>query len=147
MSRPRKYKDGAVRFCITVSPEVAEAIKNNPNRSAYIDSLIKLDLSMNTTAQIDAKLVELNDTVYSLEKDRLIAQKEINTLEAQKNALTRMNGDSMNARLKIVESFVSKRATETDIRGWFESRTDKLGECGFTTPEEATEWMKKKMVR
>jgi len=146
MARPRKYQEGARGICITVSPEVFEAIKDHPNRSGYIDQLIRFDLSMNETTKIDDKLAELNDKAFSLDKEKLTLTKEINALEAQKNALQRMKDNSLNARLKIVETFVSKRATETDIRGWFESRTDKLKECGFSTPKEATEWVKRKMA-
>ena len=146
MARPRKYKDGAKGICITLSPEVYEAIKDNPNRSGYIDQLIRFDLSMNETCKIDDRLAELNDKAFSLDKDKLTLTKEINALEAQKNALQRMKDNSLNARLKIVETFVGKRATETDIRGWFEARTDKLKECGFSTPKEATEWVKKRMA-
>ena len=146
MPRPRKYQNGAMRFCITVSPEVYEAIKDHPNRSGYIDQLIRFDLAMNETMNIDAKLSELNDKAFSLDKEKLTLTKEINALEAQKNALQRMKDNSLNARLKIVETFVSKRATETDIRGWFEARTDKLRECGFSTPKEATEWIMKRRM-
>lgn len=146
MPRPRKYQNGAMRFCITVSPEVFDAIKDHPNRSGYIDSLIRFDLAMNETTKIDDKLAELNDKAFSLDKDKLTLTKEINALEAQKNALQRMKDNSLNARLRIVETFVSRRSTETDIRAWFESRTDKLKECNFSTPKEATEWVKKRMA-
>ena len=128
------------------SPEIAEILKNKPNRSAYLESLVRFDLAMNESEQIDDKLAELNDKAFSLDKDKLTLIKEINALEAQKNALQRMKDNSLNARLRIVETFVSRRSTETDIRAWFESRTDKLKECNFSTPKEATEWVKKRMA-
>jgi hypothetical protein len=146
MSRPVKYHNGVIRTTITLPKHIYDAIANHPNRSAYIQKLIEFDLNMHESEQIDARLSELNDAVLSLEKDKLSLIKEKNALEAQKNALQRMKDNSLNARLKIVETFVSKRATETDIRGWFESRTDKLKECGFSTPKEATEWVKRKMA-
>lgn len=147
MVRPRKYQDGAKGICITLSPEVFEAIKDHPNRSGYIDNLIRFDLAMNRTDEIDSKLEELNDKAFSLDKDKLAVKKEINALEAQKNALQRMKDNSLNERLKVVETFVSRRSTETDIRAWFESRTDKLKDCNFSTPKEATEWVKTRMAR
>lgn len=146
MPRPRKYSDKAERICVTLSPEVFEAIKDHPNRSGYIEQLIRFDLSMNDSIKIDSRLSELNDTAFSLDKDKLAVQKEINALEAQKNALQRIRDNSLNERMKILERFVQKHASEQDIRGWFEARTDKLRECNFSSPKEAVDWVRKNLA-
>jgi len=147
MSRPVKYHNGVIRTTITLPKHIYDAIANHPNRSAYIQKLIEFDLNMHESEQIDARLSELNDAVLSLEKDKLSLIKEKNALEAQKNALSRQRSGALDERMRILEYFIQKRATESDIRGYFEARTDKLSECDFKTPKEAVEWAKKNMAR
>ena len=140
--RPIKHQDGAVKIGIVLPTKTFAAIEHNPNRSEYINKLIIFDLALNETSHIDEKLAELNDTLFSIDKDRLTLVKEKNALEATKNALTRQQSGALDARLRMVEQF--QTATEREITGWFESRTDKLRDCGFADPKEATEWIKNK---
>ena len=140
--RPIKHQDGAVKIGIVLPTKTFAAIEHNPNRSEYINRLIMIDLSLYEAVHIDEKLSELNDTLFSIDKDRLTLVKEKNALEAAKNALTRQQSGTVNERLRIIEQF--RAATEREITSWFESRTDKLRDCGFADPKEATKWIKNK---
>lgn len=145
MSRPTKHPTGRKIVSLSVPEEVYAMIESLPNRSEYITQLVKFDLGLQDMEKIDGRLVELNEELFSLEKARLSLLKEKNALEARKNALQRMQGNSINERLKILEYFKSKKATEREILGWAESRVDVLSKCGFDSPKEMADWLGAKL--
>lgn len=146
MARPYKYGDRAVRVCLTLSQDVAAALKAYVNKSEYIDQLVRSDLQNSDLAKINAQLEELNAKRYELEKDLLVNSKERNALESQRNRVSERKSASMEERLKLVERFMQSRASKREIESWFESRTDALKACDFATPAEAAEWVDKKMA-
>lgn len=145
MARPRKYSDKAERICITLPPEVMALLQGHPNRSEYITQLVKFDIGLQDMEKIDGRLSELNEELFSLEKDRLTLLKEKNALEARKNAMQRTQGNQINERLKVLEFFQAKKATEREMLGWVQSRVDVLKKCGFESPTQMVDWLNAKL--
>jgi hypothetical protein len=145
VSRPRRSEGGRKVVSISLPDEIFQMIRDLPNRSDYIANLITFDLAMNEAGNIDKKLVELNDTLFSMEKDRLSLIQEKNRVEAQKNILQRQHNAVVNERLKLLEMFRAAKATPSEIQGWLSSRLDKLRDCGFDAVEDGTNWMKEHM--
>lgn len=145
MPRPAKSRTGRKIVSLSVPEEVFALIENLPNRSEYIVQLVKFDLNLQDLEKIDTELSVLNDKLFSLEKHRLTLLKEKNALEARKNALQRTQGNSVNERLKVLEFFQNKKATEREVLGWLQSRVDVLRKCGFDSPKEMAGWISEKL--
>ena len=145
MPRPRISEGGRAVISVSLPDEIFQAIKDHPNRSGYICQLIMLDLNMRGAEKLDTRLSELNDALFSMEKERLSLVSEKNALEAQKNLLQRRQNATVNERLKLLEMFREAKATPSEIRGWLSSRLDRLRDCGFNNTEEGLEWMSKHM--
>lgn len=130
---------------LSVPEEVYAMIEGLPNRSEYIVQLVKFDLGLQDMEKIDGRLAELNEELFSLEKGRLTLLKEKNALEARKNAMQRTQGNQINERLKVLEFFQAKKATEREMLGWVQSRVDMLKKCGFESPTQMVDWLNAKL--
>ncbi|HOK27559.1 MAG TPA: hypothetical protein PLI21_00865 [Methanomassiliicoccaceae archaeon] len=145
MPRPMKHPSGRRVLSISIPEEVYAMIESLPNRSEYIAQLVKFDLGLQDMEKIDGRLAEINEELFSLEKSRLTLLKEKNTLEARKNTLQRTQGNQMNERLKVLEFFQAKKATEREMLGWLQNRLDVLKECGFESPSQMLDWLNAKL--
>ncbi len=145
MSRPTKHPTGRKIVSLSVPEEVYAMIESLPNRSEYITQLVKFDLGLQDMEKIDGRLVELNEELFSLEKARLSLLKEKNALEARKNAMQRTQGNQINERLKVLEFFQAKKATEREMLGWAQSRLDMLKKCEFESPAQMVDWLNAKL--
>lgn len=124
------------------------------NRSAYIEELILRDYQRYDDPSTFRKTIRLREAIEEatqtrdLEEARLVyLQKELDDLVSEAGNRKELKQPDIDAeREKVLGSFKERRASEKDIRGWFESRDDKRMDCGFSSPKEAAEWFKNKIA-
>jgi len=124
------------------------------NRSAYIEELIRRDNEQYDDPSTYRKMLRLRESIETAIRDREDAearmiefQEKLDQLESEAGNRKELKQPDIEAARDQVLAWAKKnKATEKDIRGWFEARTDKRIDCGFKSPKEAVDWVRQKMA-
>jgi len=139
---------------ISLSEEVWNLLDGYENKSAYICELIQRDNQRYDDPSKFRQTMIHREGLEQATRDRDEAearityhQENIDRLESEAENRKEMGQpDREAAREKVLAWAKEKRATEKDIRGWFEARSDKRIDCGFKSPKEAADWVRQKMA-
>ena len=139
---------------VSLSEEAWSLVADYENKSAYIEELIRRDNQQYDDPSTFRQTMIHREGLEQATRDRDEAESRI---KYHQENIVRLEADLVNkkeleqpdveaSRKMVLETMKERRAKETDIRSWFESRSDKRIDCGFKSPKEATEWVLRNMA-